>query len=148
MTEAKKNGDGDLLLGFAYQAEIDAPSHKTVAFQSHVLKTCTQEELDAMLDMCRKAVDRQRIFGEIAGFERDLANTNAQAQAAMEEMERKDIEYAKRAEEHPGRGERGLSVPEQNARKSSIAALENAATMRAILAERLEILKSRVEMGG
>jgi hypothetical protein len=121
------------LLGFEYQALIDDISKKSIGFQSTISKDCSQQELDEILDKCRVAVTRQRIFAEIEAKTIDLRNIEESlvlgrkdlvesGERFARELAEEDRRYADRADEHPGRAARGLSTAEQKIRQEKILA--------------------------
>jgi hypothetical protein len=135
------------LLGFEYQALLDDITKKSIGFQSTIAKDCTQRELDALLDKCRAAVTRQRIFAEIEAKTIDLRNIEESLQRGQKDIADEDKRYATRAETHTGRAERGLSTAEQKARQDKISNLSNISAVRDSLKGRLVTLHVMVGRG-
>lgn len=132
------------LLGFEYQALIDDISKKSIGFQSTIAKDCTQKELDAILDKCREAVTRQRIFAEIEAKTIDLRNLEESLVRGQKDLADEDKRYAVRAESHPGRAERGLSTSEQKTRQDKITNMSNGIALRDSVKGKLVLLRSMV----
>jgi hypothetical protein len=132
------------LLGFEYQALIDDISKKSIGFQTTIAKDCTQSELDELLDKCREAVTRQRIFAEIEAKTIDLRNLEESLVRGQKDLADEDDRYAKRAEGHEGRAARGLSASEQKIRQDKITNINNGVALRDSVREKLLLLKSMV----
>lgn len=132
------------LLGFEYQALIDDISKKSIGFQSTIAKDCSQHELDRLLDKCREAVTRQRIFAEIEAKAIDLRNLEESLVRGQKDLAEEDKRYAARAESHPGRAERGLSTAEQKTRQDKISNMANGIALRDSVKEKLATLQNMV----
>lgn len=132
------------LLGFEYQALIDDISKKSIGFQSTIAKDCTQKELDSLLDKCREAVKRQRIFAEIEAKTIDLRNLEESLARGKKDLAEEDKRYAVRAESHEGRAARDLSTSEKKIRQDKITNLANGIELRDSVKEKLATLRSMV----
>jgi hypothetical protein len=132
------------LLGFEYQALIDDITKKSIGFQTTISKDCSQEDLDALLDKCRIAVKRQRIFAEIEAKSIDLRNMEENIELGFKSVFEEDKRYAARSEGHDGRAARGLSASEQKARQDKITNLDNGRIMCESIRTKIEVLFSMV----
>jgi hypothetical protein len=132
------------LLGFEYQALIDDVSKKSIGFQSTISKDCSQQELDALLDKCRTAVTRQRIFAEIEAKTIDLRNLEESLVRGQKDLADEDKRYAERADGHEGRAARGLSTAEQKVRQDKISNLVNGVALRDSVKGKLYSLRAMV----
>ena len=132
------------LLGFEYQALIDDITKKSIGFQTTIGKDCSQIELDSLLDKCRLAVTRQKIFAEIEAKTIDFRNLEENLDSAHRALYEEDKRFADRAENHDGRAARGLSTAEQKARQDKLVNLANGAAMRDSIRAKLEILRAMV----
>lgn len=70
--------DTAIALGFSYRGVVDE-GQKELVFQSHVPVDASAEEINAVLDKVRIAVDRQKAFYDLqrakANFDRELLKT-------------------------------------------------------------------------
>jgi hypothetical protein len=141
---------GVSLLAFDYKGVIEQATQdgtglpKTVGFTTTISKDCSQEELDGLIDKCRRAVARQVTFVEIDKVLAHLRELQGGIGLKYREISLEDKQFAKRAEEHPGRAERGLSATEREKRRKDLEGLEVAALNKKGLEEKLARLRAMV----
>jgi hypothetical protein len=137
----------DQLIGIAYQGDIS--EKKTVAFQAHVPVDGTQEDIDAILDKCRKGIDRQKKFAQIEAALIDIANLEAQIAATGSEIDKNDRAYAVKAAADQGVGRRGeyhgMTKEQESMRTQQAGRVEEMRNTIIMLTHRLNDL--RVEVG-
>jgi hypothetical protein len=110
--------------------------------------TGTQKDIDAILDKCRKGIDRQKKFAQIEAALIDIANFEAQIFATGSEIEKNDRIYAaKTVDQAAGRkGEyHGMTKEQENMRVQQAGRVEEMRKSVVMLTHRLNEL--RVEVG-
>jgi hypothetical protein len=137
----------DQLIGIAYQGDIS--EKKTVAFQAHVPVSGTQKDIDAILDKCRKGIDRQKKFAQIEAALVDIANLEAQIAATGSEIDNNDRAYAAKAAADQGVGRRGeyhgMTKEQENMRLQQVGRVDEMRKSIVLLTHRLTEL--RIEVG-
>jgi hypothetical protein len=137
----------DQLIGIAYQGDIS--EKKTVAFQAHVPVSGTQKDIDAILDKCRKGIDRQKKFAEIEAALIDIANLEAQIAATGYEIDKNDRAYAAKAATDQGVGRKGeyhgMTREQESTRAGQVVSVDGMRKSIVMLTHRLNEL--RVEVG-
>lgn len=88
VAKVESEAGADAALGFSYEVKID--DKRAVTLQSFLPNSCSQGELNALLDKMSNAADRQAAKHHIKALKRSLSMQTKQLRRVVEDLGRQD----------------------------------------------------------
>lgn len=138
-----------LVMTYAVAVVDKAALMPKIEFQSALPNTCPQEELDALLDKCRLASERQKHFNDWQNQITDIALNEEVIAKAQAHIIKIDVTHEERAKAHLERGARTeleLSATDRQDRENQVTAINNSIRAISEAKARISVLEAKCRL--